>query len=166
MKKLLLFLVFLTTIYFQSNISEARIIIPNDEVLNQPLPYPYEGKKITTEELFNFIDKNRNLRQSIIIFGANWCPDCRILEGTLMLPTVKEFINKYYSILHVDVGKYDINMSLIEILGLEGQKGIPKVLIFDKKGMPVNLATSDRWYTARESKTQEIFDYFQKYSLR
>jgi thiol-disulfide isomerase/thioredoxin len=166
MKKLLLFLVFLTTIYFQSNISEARIIIPNDEVLNQPLPYPYEGKKITTEELFNFIDKNRNLRQSIIIFGANWCPDCRILEGTLMLPTVKEFINKYYSILHIDVGKYDINMSLIEILGLEGQKGIPKVLIFDKKGMPVNLATSDRWYTARESKTQEIFDYFQKYSLR
>ena len=161
MKKLLL-----TTIYFQSNISEARIIIPNDEVLNQPLPYPYEGKKITTEELFNFIDKNRNLRQSIIIFGANWCPDCRILEGTLMLPTVKEFINKYYSILHIDVGKYDINMSLIEILGLEGQKGIPKVLIFDKKGMPVNLATSDRWYTARESKTQEIFDYFQKYSLR
>ncbi len=166
MKKLLLFLVFLTTIYFQSNISEARIIIPNDEVLNQPLPYPYEGKKVTTEELFNFIDKNRNLRQSIIIFGANWCPDCRILEGTLMLPTVKEFINKYYSILHIDVGKYDINMSLIEILGLEGQKGIPKVLIFDKKGMPVNLATSDRWYTARESKTQEIFDYFQKYSLR
>ena len=166
MKKLLLFLVFLTTIYFQSNISEARIIIPNDEVLNQPLLYPYEGKKVTTEELFNFIDKNRNLRQSIIIFGANWCPDCRILEGTLMLPTVKEFINKYYSILHIDVGKYDINMSLIEILGLEGQKGIPKVLIFDKKGMPVNLATSDRWYTARESKTQEIFDYFQKYSLR
>ncbi len=166
MKKLLLFLVFLTTIYFQSNISEARIIIPNDEVLNQPLPYPYEGKKITTEELFNFIDKNRNLRQSIIIFGANWCPDCRILEGTLMLPTVKEFINKYYSILHIDVGKYDINMSLIEILGLEDQKGIPKVLIFDKNGIPVNLATSDRWYTARESKTQEIFDYFQKYSLR
>ena len=165
MKKLLLFLVFLTTIYFQSNISEARIIIPSDEVLNQPLPYPYEGKRVTTEELFNFIDKNRNLRQSIIIFGANWCPDCRILEGTLMLPTVKEFINKYYSILHIDVGKYDINMSLIEILGLEGQKGIPKVLIFDKKGMPVNLTTSDRWYTARESKTQEIFDYFQKYSL-
>ena len=166
MKKLLLFFVFITTIYFQSNISEARIIIPSDEVLSQPLPYPYEGKTVTTEELFNFIDKNRNLRQSIIIFGANWCPDCRILEGTLMLPTVKEFIKKYYSILHIDVGKYDINMSLIEILGLEGQKGIPKVLIFDKKGMPVNLTTSDRWYTARESKTQEIFDYFQKYSLR
>jgi len=166
MKKLLLFFVFITTIYFQSNISEARIIIPNVEVLSQPLPYPYEGKRVTTEELFNFIDKNRNLRQSIIIFGANWCPDCRILEGTLMLPTVKEFIKKYYSILHIDVGKYDINMSLIEILGLEGQKGIPKVLIFDKKGMPVNLTTSDRWYTARESKTQEIFDYFQKYSLR
>ena len=166
MKKLLLFFVFLTTIYFQSNTSEARIIIPNDEVLSQPLPFPYEGKGVTAEELFNFIDKNRNLRQSIIIFGANWCPDCRILEGTLMLPTVKEFINKYYSILHIDVGKYDINMPLIEILGLEGQKGIPKVLIFDKKGMPVNLGTSDRWYTARESKTQEIFDYFQKYSLR
>ena len=166
MKKLLLFFVFLTTIYFQSNTSEARIIIPNDEVLSQPLPFPYEDKGVTAEELFNFIDKNRNLRQSIIIFGANWCPDCRILEGTLMLPTVKEFIKKYYSILHIDVGKYDINMSLIEILGLEGQKGIPKVLIFDKNGIPVNLATSDRWYTARESKTQEIFDYFQKYSLR
>ena len=60
MKKLLLFFVFLATIYFQSNISEARIIIPSDEVLSQPLPYPYEGKRVTTEELFNFIDKKNS----------------------------------------------------------------------------------------------------------
>ncbi|GIT61897.1 MAG: hypothetical protein Ct9H300mP20_17240 [Gammaproteobacteria bacterium] len=26
-------------------------------------------------------------KQAVVIFGANWCPDCRILAGTLKLPS-------------------------------------------------------------------------------
>ena len=42
----------------------------------------------------------------------------------------------------------------------------PKVFLsFDKEGKALNLDTHDRWRTARDSKQQEIFNYFQKYAL-
>ena len=70
-----------------------------------------------------------------------------------------------YSILHVDLGEYDINMSLLEVLGIPKEEGVPRVVIFDNQGNPLNLETNDRWRTARDSKQQEIFNYFQKYLL-
>ncbi len=99
-----------------------------------------------------------------MIFGANWCPDCRILAGTLELPSVNKFIQENYSIMHIDLGKYDINMSLLEVLGIPKQEGVPRVVIFDKEGNAINLDTNDRWRTARDSKQQQIFNYFQRYA--
>ena len=102
----------------------------------------------------------------VIIFGANWCPDCRILEGTLQLPTVSNFVNRNFSIMHIDLGEYDINMSLMEVLGIPSQEGIPRVVIFDNKGKALNLDSTDRWRTARDSKQQDIFNYFQEFVLK
>ena len=50
-------------------------------------------------------------------------------------------------------------------LGIPKQEGVPRVVIFDKEGKALNLDTHDRWRTARDSKQQEIFNYFQKYVL-
>ena len=149
---------------YTSEFSDLIEISPN-ESLKLPLPLPYERKEIASEELLSFIKNSTKGKQALIIFGANWCPDCRILEGTLLMPTVKKFMEEKYSILHIDLGKYDINMSLLEVLGIPKQEGVPRVIIFDNQGKPLNLETNDRWRTARDSKQQEIFNYFQKYAL-
>ena len=151
---------------FCSNLMTEKIIIPIDETLNAPLPLPYERIKVSEKELINFINQSQFGNQSIIIFGANWCPDCRILEGTLQLPTVSNFVNRNFSIMHIDLGEYDINMSLMEVLGIPSQEGIPRVVIFDNKGKALNLDSTDRWRTARDSKQQDIFNYFQEFVLK
>ena len=164
MKKLLILLLLaavnLGYSYEQSNL----IYISESEVLKLPLPLPYERKEVSTVELKKFIENSKD-KQAVVIFGANWCPDCRILAGTLRLPSVNKFIRENYSILHVDLGKYDINMSLLEVLEIPKQEGVPRVVIFDKEGKAINLDTHDRWRTARDSKQQEMFNYFQKYAL-
>ena len=164
MKKfLLLFLLVLMNSSFSEDLNDT-IFILNNETLELPLPLPYKRIEVTEEELKAFI-ANTKKKQAVIIFGANWCPDCRILAGTLKLPSVEKFMQRNYSILHIDLGKYDINMALLEILGIPKQEGVPRVVIFDNKGKPINLDTNDRWRTARDSKQQEIFNYFQKYAL-
>ena len=54
-------------------------------------------------------------KQPVIIFGGNWCPDCRILDGTLQIPTIQKFMKEHYEIMHIDVGRYDKNMELMEL---------------------------------------------------
>lgn len=162
MKQLSILVLFL----FCFNLTAERIIIPSDEVLKLPLPLPYERKKVSNRELLDFIKQSKLGNQSIIIFGANWCPDCRILQGTLELPTVNLFMKENYSVKHIDLGEYDINMELMEIFGIPSQEGIPRVVILGVSGKPLNLDSNDRWRTARDSKQQDIFDYFQKFVLK
>ncbi|MDG2061559.1 MAG: thioredoxin family protein [SAR86 cluster bacterium] len=140
--------------------------IPDHEVLVNPLPLPYERREIKETQVLDFINQSRIGNQSIIIFGANWCPDCRILQGTLSLPTVQSFIEDNFSLIHIDVGKYDINMNLLELLGIPRQEGIPRVVIFGEKDNILNLDSTDKWRSARQNKSQEIFEYFQSYVLR
>tara|TARA_B100000029_G_scaffold227254_1_gene225070 strand:+ start:17599 stop:18099 length:501 start_codon:yes stop_codon:yes gene_type:complete len=142
---------------------DNMIQIPNSETLELPLPLPYERTKVSKKALNDFIANVDSNKQAIVIFGANWCPDCRVLEGTLRIPTIKKFMTQNFEILHIDLGRYDINMELLEVLGIPKQEGVPRVVIFDQNGSPLNLDTNDEWRTARDRKQQDIFNYFQSF---
>ena len=91
----------------------------------------------------------------------SWCPDCRILEGTLQLPTIKKYMIQHYEIMHVDVGRYDKNMNLISYFKIPKEEGVPRVLVFDTNKNILNMESTKEWTTARDRKQQEIFNYFQ-----
>ena len=128
------YVLILTISLLFSNLMAEMLKIPQEESLVLPLPLPYERKELSNAELIDFISQSQLGNQSIIIFGANWCPDCRILEGTLQLPTVRKFMDQNFSIMHIDLGKYDLNMSLMELIGIPSQEGIPRVIIFNEDG--------------------------------
>ena len=135
-----------------------------EDILSTPLPLPYDEKEIESLKLDRFIDLSIDKgKQPVIIFGGNWCPDCRILEGTLAMPTIKKFIDQHYQIMHIDIGRYDRNMELMNHLNIESKKGVPRVVILDFKKNIVNSSTSSEWTTARDRKQQEIYNYFQKF---
>jgi thiol-disulfide isomerase/thioredoxin len=138
--------------------------LSSEDVLSTPLPLPYDEKIIDSSELDKFINQSINSdKQPVVIFGGNWCPDCRILAGTLAMPTIKKFLQQYYRIIHIDIGRYDRNMELMNHLNIEPKKGVPRVVILDFKKNIVNSSTSSEWTTARDRKEQEIYDYFQKF---
>ena len=135
-----------------------------EDILITPLPLPYDEKVVDSLQLDEFIDLSISKgKQPVVIFGGNWCPDCRILEGTLAMPTIKKFLQQHYQIMHIDIGRYDRNMELMNHLNIEPKKGVPRVVILDFKKNIVNSSTSSEWTTARDRKEQEIYDYFQKF---
>jgi len=134
----------------------------DSDTLKLPLPLPYNGEEYSAEQINDFLDETlQQSKQPILIFGGNWCPDCRILDGTLQLPTIKKFMNKNYNIMHIDVGRYDKNMELISYFGIPKEKGVPRVLVFDKNKIVINKKSTKEWTTARDRRKQEVFDYFQ-----
>ena len=142
-------------------------ILDANECLQFPHPEPYSGLLVTDDELKEFIkistDQNK---QSIVIFGANWCPDARLLEGVLRLPTVKDFLKSNVNILNIDVGNYEMNINLFSFFDSEIEDGIPRVFIMDAKGKNINLHKNEVMRKAREFSTQEIFNYFQKFIVQ
>ena len=141
--------------------SEDFSLIPESESIIKPLPKPYERKIITEQELINFINTSTN--QPVVIFGANWCPDCRILSAVLELPTVEKYMSENFETLYIDLGRYDINMSLMKYFEIMPQQGIPRVIILSKEKEVLNIKDTGEWTTARSRTKQEIFNYFQEY---
>tara|TARA_E500000081_G_scaffold155196_1_gene194956 strand:+ start:2041 stop:2616 length:576 start_codon:yes stop_codon:yes gene_type:complete len=145
-------------------IMSSNIIVPNEEILEKPFPLPYERIDLSENDLRNFIDTTiDNNKQPVVIFGANWCPDCRILSAVLDLQTVTKYMEDNFEILYIDLGRYDINMSLMEFFDIMPQQGIPRVVILNKDKEVLNIKDTGEWTTARSRTKQEIFNYFQEY---
>ena len=160
MKKLLVFLLLAAMNSGYSNEKSNLILISESETLKLPLPLPYERKEVTTAELKKFIENSKD-KQAVVIFGANWCPDCRIFSATMNIPKIKSYIDKNFEILYVDVKRYEINMELMEEYGIKPAEGIPRILVFDKNKNLLNSSRTTEWRTARDRTSQEIFNFFQ-----
>ena len=141
----------------------GEIMLDDSDVLTTPLPLPYDGKVYSINDLNKFINTTiQSDKQPILIFGANWCPDCRIFSGTMNIPKIKSYIDKNFQILYIDVKRYEINMELMEEYGIPSAEGIPRVLVFDKNKNLLNNSNTTEWRTARDRSSQEIFNFFQE----
>ena len=141
-----------------------NILLDSDESLICPHPEPYSGMLISDDNLKKFINLSvEQNKQSIIIFGANWCPDARLLEAVMQLKLIKKYLDKHSNILHIDVSDYEINTELFKVFDKNIRDGIPRIFIMDRKGKNINLQDNDTMRKARELSTQDIFDYFQKF---
>ena len=143
-----------------------NIILDSSDFHSSPHPEPYSGALVSKKVLEEFIKKTLGQnKQPIVIFGANWCPDARLLEGVMRLPTVKDFLERSTNILNIDVGEYEINTELFKIFDRNIQDGIPRVFIMDRKGKNLNLKANDTMRKARELSAQDIFNYFQEFII-
>ena len=138
------------------------IALKPTELALTPHSEPYCNDVIDLKELKQFIQSSIDLnKQPIIIFGANWCPDARLLEAILQLPSVRQFLDAKCNILNVDVGDYEINTELFKHFDPDIETGIPRVFILDLNGNPLNMNLNDKMRNARQQSPQEIFNYFQ-----
>ena len=125
----------------------------------------FTGLLVKEADIDHFMRVSRKEgKKTVIIFGANWCPDVKVFDDILKMPIMTKLIKESFRIFRIDVGDYDKNMHLMEYLGDITQKGLPLVLIFDNELNLLNLEESRHWRTARERKTAEIINYFETYA--
>ena len=102
--------------------------------LTQPLPLPYDEHADADAAIRAATARAKAHHRLLLIdLGGNWCPDCRILAGTLALPDLAPFIRQHYEVVTVDVGRYTKNMGISAAYGAERPRGVPEVLIVDPR---------------------------------
>jgi thiol-disulfide isomerase/thioredoxin len=106
-----------------------NILLDSDESLIFPHPEPYSGMLIADDDLKKFINLSvEQNKQTIIIFGANWCPDARLLEAVMQLKLIKKYLDRHSNILHIDVGDYEINTGLFKVFDKNIRDGFQEFL--------------------------------------
>lgn len=79
----------------------------------------------------------------LIVFGANWCPDCRALDGMAKEGVLKKVLDEGYVVVHVDVGRFNKNLDVAAKYLLDVRKGIPCAVVLAANGTPALAATVD-----------------------
>jgi thiol-disulfide isomerase/thioredoxin len=102
--------------------------------LKTPLPYPYDEQANAPAAVAAAKARALAAHKLLLIdLGGNWCPDCRILAGTMALPEVRSFIAAHYEVVTVDVGRFDKNLGIPAHYGVSRLTGVPSVLIVDPR---------------------------------
>ena len=96
----------------------------------------------------------------LVVFGSDWCPDCRSFNKKLGENPLSETIDSKFVVMHVDVGQWDKNIKFTEAFGKPIAKGIPSIAIVGNDRSLFYVAQGGEFASARKSKVKSINDWF------
>ncbi len=100
----------------------------------------------------------------LVVFGANWCGDCRMLDAAFKGGASAPLIAKSYKVVKVDVGRFDHNVDIAEAYGVPLKKGIPAVAVLSPQGKVLYATTGGELADARKMGDQGVYEFFERVS--
>jgi hypothetical protein len=80
----------------------------------------------------------RGHKRVLVVFGANWCYDCHVLDATFRSAAFATLVNQNYVVLHINIGdEGKDNNELAQKFGVGLDKGVPNLAVLDPDGRVV-----------------------------
>ena len=96
----------------------------------------------------------------LVVFGANWCGDCRVLDMAFKTGASAPLIQKNFKVVKVDVGRFDHNVDIAESYGVPLKSGIPAVAVLSARGEVLYATRSGELADARNMGDKAIYEFF------
>lgn len=100
----------------------------------------------------------------LVVFGANWCGDCKVLDHAFKQGAAAPLIAKNFRVVKVDVGRFDKNVDIASRYGVRLKTGIPAVAVLDRRGRAIYATKAGELADARNMGDTAIYDFFSKVS--
>ncbi|HEV2330365.1 MAG TPA: thioredoxin family protein [Verrucomicrobiae bacterium] len=98
----------------------------------------------------------------IVVFGANWCPDCRELHHAMSKGDCATLMAKDFQIVDVSVGRFNKNLDVAKSYGVPIEKGIPAVAIVSSDNKVLYVTKEGELANARDMGDTGIYDFFKR----
>jgi thiol:disulfide interchange protein len=105
----------------------------------------------------------RDQRRLLLVFGANWCGDCRTLDARFHEPPATSIIAASFIVIHVDIGRMDKNVDLAKKYGIPLEKGVPAVAVLESDGSLLYSQRNGEFEPATRMAPQVFVDFLNKW---
>jgi thioredoxin 1 len=97
----------------------------------------------------------------LVVFGANWCQDCRELDKALHGRTA-QLIAVHFVIVKIDVGNFDRNFDVVKRYGYPTGRGIPAAIVLTPADKLVYATRAGELADARHMGDDGIYNFFSR----
>ena len=102
-------------------------------------------------------------KRVIVVFGANWCFDCHVLDMAFHRPDLAAVLERGYKVVHVDVGKGDRNQDLMQQYQVPMKRGIPALAVLDSDGKLLVSQKNGEFENARRLGPEDLLAFLNKW---
>jgi thioredoxin 1 len=122
-------------------------------------PWPYDEKADAAGAIQQAIAAARvDHKHVLLIFGANWCSDCRALDQA-MHGSSQHLIEARFDVVKIDVGNFDKNLYLAKRYGNPIAKGIPALVLLGADNQVLYATSNGELANAGQMTEQSIYDF-------
>jgi protein disulfide-isomerase len=102
----------------------------------------------------------------LVVFGANWCADCKVLDLAFKEGASAPLIAKNFKVVKVNVGRFNRNTDIAESYGVPLKEGIPAVAVLSPQGKVLYATKAGELADARSMGDQGIYEFFRKMAAK
>jgi hypothetical protein len=102
-------------------------------------------------------------KRVLVVFGANWCYDCHVLDLAFQRPDVASVLRQNFEVVHVDVGEGDKNQDLMAQYQVPMKKGIPAIAVLDSDGKLLYSQKGGEFERARALAPEDVLEFLNQW---
>lgn len=105
-------------------------------------------------------------RPVFVVFGANWCDDCRALDKATNAEPSASLIARSFQSVKIDVGNFDRNLDIVAVYDNPIKKGIPAAVLLAPDGKLIYATRAGELSSARRMGDKGIHEFLVGIAMR
>jgi ketosteroid isomerase-like protein len=102
-------------------------------------------------------------KRVLVVFGANWCYDCHVLDLAFHRPDVAAVLGPNFEVVHVDVGEYDKNLDIMQQFQVPKDRGIPAIAVLGSDGKLLYSQKGGEFEKARSLSPEDVLAFLNQW---
>jgi len=102
-------------------------------------------------------------KRILVIFGADWCYDCHVLDRALRRPDIAPTLNANFEVVHVDVGTGNKNQDLMNEYQVPMSRGVPALAVLNSSGQLIYSQKNGEFERTRAMGPEDLLAFLNKW---
>jgi len=102
-------------------------------------------------------------KRVLVVFGANWCYDCHVLEEAFHSPEISPTFEKSFVVVNVDIGQADKNLDIAKLYDVPLDRGVPAIAVLGNDGKLLFSQKRGEFEATRSMAPEDILDFLNKW---
>jgi thioredoxin 1 len=105
----------------------------------------------------------KSRKNVLLVFGADWCYDCHVLEKAFHRPDIAAVLSPNYEVVNVDIGEGDKNQDLMNQYDVPMKRGVPALAVLDSSGRLLYSQKNGEFERARALGAEDLLAFLKKW---